>query len=753
MNPPCCLLAKFRHGLNVAVGIFLFLSLISRAPCAVDAKTPAPPEVAPFYQPHDFFTIDLDPRYRIIGTGAMTEEAATGANCYHFTYNANGKLMKIEYRRAGIPMPDPLLGVACIDFEYQPGIEYRWYHDAQGHPVNDVYGVAGEELSLNPAGYPTDILNLDASGSHTRDSGGVIHYVRTLDNQNRVIACRRIGLLGTDITDTNGFFETRTVYDQQGRPIERGNYDASGSLLNNDDGVALVRTTYTIYPDSTQTIASYFDASGVAVEEKSSGVHELQRTIDKRGFTVDESYFDATGAPTLANDTGIHERRYQYDDRGNELSEEFFGTDGKPKNEKMPDAARIVYKYDDKNRVIEKAYFGDDGAPQVLLNLGAAVIRQEYDDQGNLVRRQFFDGQGHPSPHVQYGAPAIRIKVEGDTTIITLRNANDKPMKNPIEGYYAFSYKTDTDHPLSLTNKYFDRHGREMSLLRVRVINPHLHALKTTPLMQISARYGAGAAGLGGLLGCFIALRKSSHTKRRKVYVPTPLERFLGWLAVFAILEGSLRFFMTVYWAWVGYQYGHMGPGVYVLETIFIVYFFYRFLRFSVTMRVLNIGRDDIHRLVRDFFAQAGLKPEWNEAKKSYITPAFGIRVRWFGGKYHAYIAFLHQQYYSPIAAVFFLVLVLWIVCFGLAGLLYVVPLAVVAALIYVRLTRPDLAQYHEGHDMARGLNQYIRTHVGEIQAPVRTRALALYYPSVAFCYFLFAGVAFYTLWQLIKGY
>jgi len=42
---------------------------------------------------------------------------------------------------------------------------------------------------------------------------------------------------------------------------------------------------------------------------------------------------------------------------------------------------------------------------------------------------------------------------------------------------------------------------------------------------------------------------------------------------------------------------------------------------------------------------------------------------------------------------------------------------------------------------------------VGGIQAPVRTRAIALYYPSVALCYFLLSGTAFYTLWQLIKGF
>lgn len=229
------------------MGLTLFLlALLSHGAWA--AKSPAAPAPV-FSQPHDFFTIDLDPRYQIVGTGALTEDAAAQADCYHFTYDNDGRLKEVDYTRAGVPMPDPLFGVASIHLEHQAGIERRWYRDAQDHPVKDVDGIAGEELTLNPAGYPTDVTNLDEAGGRAHDSGGVTHYVRTLDEHNRLVRGRRIGFFGTAITDDNGFFETRTVYDDQGRAIERGNYDASGNLLNNNDGVALVRTTYTIYPD------------------------------------------------------------------------------------------------------------------------------------------------------------------------------------------------------------------------------------------------------------------------------------------------------------------------------------------------------------------------------------------------------------------------------------------------------------------------------------------------------------------------
>ncbi len=694
------------------------------------AATPPPP--APAYHPPDyFFTVNLDPRYQFSGTGALTEEDAAKANCYRFLYNSSGKLEEIEYRRAGILMPDPLLGVARIDFEYAPGIERRWFRDAQGQPVRDIDGIYGEELTLNPSGFPTAVTNLDDSGGHIRDNSSVLQYVRTLDEHNRLIVGRRMGLFGTPITDDSGFYETRTTYDAQGQIVERSNYDASGNLLNNNDGFAQVRTIYTIYPDSTQIIESYFDTSSLPVEEKSDGVHQLQRTLDKRGFTLDEAYFDTTGAPTVTSDNGIHERRYTYDDRGNQITEEFFDVNGRPTDQKGAtnnlDYAKVIYKYDDKNRVIEKAFFGDDGTPQVNPSVGAAIIRQEYNKHGDLVRRQFFDGLRHPKAHTQYGAPAIRIKVEGDTTFVTLRNGDDRPIKNPVSGYYGFSYKTLTDHPLSLTNTYYDRHGREMSRLRVCIINPHLFALNTTPLMKWSARVGAAAAGFGSLLACWLALKKSSHTKRRKVYVPTPLERFLGWFAVLALLDGILCFFLTLYWAWVSYANGRVSflemvgynsqlaaawtryqnspldYGVYILETIFLLFMLYRLNRLRHTMRVLNIEREDIHRLVKEFFAKVGLNPEWNESSHHYVTPPLDVRVNYFLQKFHAYLAFRGRG--------------------------------------------------EKGHEFARDAAVYIRAQAGGILAPVRTRAIAFYYPSVALCYFLLACIAFYTLYQLIKGY
>jgi hypothetical protein len=318
-----------------------------------------------------------------------------------------------------------------------------------------------------------------------------------------------------------------------------------------------------------------------------------------------------------------------------------------------------------------------------------------------MVQRQFFDGQGNPSPHVSYGVPAIRISVQGDIATISLRDAHDEPTRNPIGRYASFSYNTKTDKPLTAFNKYYDLRGRPMGRLRVMVINPHLYQLRRNPLMRLSAHYGAGLAGLGALLAMALALRKDGHTKHRRIYVPLPLERFLGWLAVLMMVEGTIRFLITIWWAAVDYANGDLGWGIYALELVVILFFLYRLPRMRVTMRVLNIAREDIDRLVRDFFAEAGLKPEWFERQRVYATEPLWVKVRYFAGKRHAYLAFRRH--------------------------------------------------HREGRALAAKLDRFIREKVRGMQAPPRTQSIKLWYRCVASAYFAYAFLAFYTLWQMVK--
>jgi hypothetical protein len=184
--------------------------------------------------------------------------------------------------------------------------------------------------------------------------------------------------------------------------------------------------------------------------------------------------------------------------------------------------------------------------------------------------------------------------------------------------------------------------------------------------------------------------------------VPTPVDRFFGWFAVFAIGEGMIRFFITVWWSFLHNHNGRMGPTVYVVECVFIMFFLYRLLRMRVTMRVLNVTLADIHGIIREYFSKAGREPKWLEERKLFTSADLDVRLRYFTKKAHAYLAF-HPR---------------------------------------------DDAGRKQAHELAR----YIRAQAGTLEGPPITRMLAFYYPCVALCYFLLAGTAFYTLWQMMKA-
>ena len=190
-----------RHELLILciVGLTFFCN------AAWGAKPSAPAAPRASAQPRYFFMIDLDPKYQFVGLGELTEDQAAKANAYRFTYLLNGKLKEIDYLRAGAPMPDPLFGVAGIAIEHQAGVERRWYHDAQGQSVKDVDGNCRRGAVTQSGGISDRCCQSGRDGARARDSSGVLHYVRTLDEHNRLIRGRRIGLFGNAVTDDNGF--------------------------------------------------------------------------------------------------------------------------------------------------------------------------------------------------------------------------------------------------------------------------------------------------------------------------------------------------------------------------------------------------------------------------------------------------------------------------------------------------------------------------------------------------------------------
>ena len=58
--------------------------------------------------------VDIGSRHEIIGKYSVSDNMANKVSCYHFIYDKNGKLIKIEYLKGGKLQNDSYFGVAQV---------------------------------------------------------------------------------------------------------------------------------------------------------------------------------------------------------------------------------------------------------------------------------------------------------------------------------------------------------------------------------------------------------------------------------------------------------------------------------------------------------------------------------------------------------------------------------------------------------------------------------------------------------------
>ncbi len=743
--------------------LLLALTLCLVACAVADAKkTPPTPTPTPHpgtvpalplvaHPPAYYFTASYDPRYQIIGVGQMTETQAKTANHYRFTFNADGSMARVEYfRTAKIPAIDSYFTAArieiarSIDPATHSRTETRSFFDTAGKPVEDD---AAELLSVNATGGVESITCLNDHGTPANDSNGVCRYARKMDGKGQVIDLTRYSVDSqgqfTQTMDSDGQYETKDAYDDEGRIVERANFDAVGNLHNNHDGIAITRTVYNLFPDYTLYQESYFGSDHVAVTDK-QGIHMKRLQHDKRDFIVKETYFDTRGAPCedtedrnsqeapLASfdylhifkdlpDTKdhIHGKRRTYDDNGNLIDIVYLGLDddpkdAKPKELKSTGYAEIKRTYDDQNRVISEEYLGDDGSPVLSRLLDVAFVQQEYDASGNIVACQYFDAQHAPINHQLYGVPAIRIVRKDGLIFILLRNAQDQPAANePDGGYYSLSYNPRISNVAVGSNNhstFYDKDGVRMTRLQL-YIKRFLYSFKQHTLhddqafihVQLTAELGAAAVALGALLAFWMSVRKASAAATGHPFVPRPIPRLLALIAFYLMGEGLIRFIYAVYfYSLQKYNITVNLDNIHILEVVFLIYFALRVWRNVNSIRVYNVSRDDLTLLIKDFFASENLSVTASDKPYAFASSCLELRLRYFPTKKHATAR--------------------------------------------LKTTAP------EGRELRMRLVAHLRKGVKKLVGPSHSIFLLMYYPLQAICYFVVCFIGLGALWLLVQN-
>lgn len=207
------------------------------------------------------------------------------------------------------------------------------------------------------------------------------HYEITYDAGGRVSEIARVD--AAQSSDLEFFFGTPTVRVEYTDGFEKREYLDSQGLPTTHNGFYSIRIKRENNP---RTVTWFgYNRCGKLMENQ-SGVCQLSRTINDKGFTLEDRRYDKFGAP-VTDSQGVFLLRYRYSDRG--LLEEISNYDSSGLLlDRASGYSTIKYKYDKDGKEIEEAYFDSWG----MLAAGKgcyAVIRTAYDDRGNRIEESY----------------------------------------------------------------------------------------------------------------------------------------------------------------------------------------------------------------------------------------------------------------------------------------------------------------------------------------------------------------------------
>jgi len=342
--------------------------------------------------------VGIDGRYAIVGRYPLTAEEAKGTECYHFVYDDDRRLAKVEHLKKDELQDTPNFGppVAQVVIRHLEESEERSYLNAEGEPTADHNGIFSYHLKLDKKGHPTSLFNYDKQGRLIEEEVGVAQHLWTLDKSGRRIKSIFLNEKGDRIAHRVDVFEVRWKYDRKGNSIEESCFGKDGQLT---DYSPITRWKYDKYGEKIEE--SRHGMNGKLEAEDLDGYAVMRWQYDEHGNVVEESYYGVIGQVKEDKLSGAAPIRYKHDEQGNKTEESYYGTDGQLKEDKLFGIAMLRYEYDEHGNKVEERYYGTDGQLKEAGSTSVAVIRYEYDEQGSFIEERYYGANGSEKPHIR----------------------------------------------------------------------------------------------------------------------------------------------------------------------------------------------------------------------------------------------------------------------------------------------------------------------------------------------------------------
>ena len=336
--------------------------------------------------------VSLDGRYSIVGQNSLSPQMGRKGESYHFLYDKEGRLIKMEHLLGGKLKGNSFFGadVALLTIRHFETYEERTYFDANGIPVKNRDGVFFIRILFDEDDNPEYRLNCDIFGQFTEDAHGVTRYSWVLDTEGRIAEEAFYNFPGKRVTIDEGVFGKRFKYDKDGNMTERSFFDATGNLTEDKEGVAVLRQKF----DDKGNIIEirYFDRYN-KLKELDNGVAILQQKSDEDGNIIEVRYL-GKDERIKENNMGIAITRSSFDAYGNVVERKYYDISDKITEGKFYGFAIRQWEYDEDGRLCETRFLDADGKLRNAINEEAAILRMEYDREGNLKQVLRFDKEG-----------------------------------------------------------------------------------------------------------------------------------------------------------------------------------------------------------------------------------------------------------------------------------------------------------------------------------------------------------------------
>jgi len=411
--------------------------------------------------------------------------ADSNSNPNHYLYKVkfskNGRIMSVECPIEGLRISDKKSGYSILNISYSKYRETWSYIGIEDSAAFGDSGICYDVYTIDQ-NCPASLIHLNSDRKIIDDSLGVAIYEFRVNKSGHISESYGLDIRGDTVVDGRGYYHTLYKYDDSGNLIEKSNIGKNDSLLENNDGLAIIRDIYDSLGNCLEE--RYLDSKGKLKSSKKFNAAVLKYAYDNNGNVTEAKLFGENGNladtpypyyPILKMRNNENDQVVEIDychkngnalkimkftPRGNNTAVFYYDSTGTPIVDAREGYAVNIVKYDKNDHILETSYYDEDNKLIIPKSMGFAQSQMKYNRRNNLMEIKYFgpDGKLIKDPECGCAMQTFQYDYENLRVVATCRGI-DGSIENGKYGYAIRKSKYDK-HQNLVEDKYFDKWGK-----------------------------------------------------------------------------------------------------------------------------------------------------------------------------------------------------------------------------------------------------------------------------------------------------